>query len=146
MEEERLARLKRKRGASPEQPFQALEQFNPRQGCSDSWQLGEPVEDFVRRLPPLTTSNLTCDWIWAANPHRDPRDKPAYPRVADFRELGASLLSHSLQTRRDIQKNDIGTTKGAITRRLNEESKALQQRLTDLAVETSVLSGKVSAS
>ncbi|KAF2134827.1 DUF1917-domain-containing protein [Dothidotthia symphoricarpi CBS 119687] len=144
MEADRLARLgsKRKRDLPSEQPSQALEQFNPRQGCSDSWQLGEAVDDFVRRLPPLTTSISTCDWIWAANPHRDPQDKPNYPRVADFKERGSSLLEQSLKVRRDTQNNNAGTAKGAVTRRLNQESKTLQQNLTELAVETGVLSGK----
>jgi hypothetical protein len=52
MQEARLARLgKRKREPSPEPVL-----FNPGQGSPDAWQLGESPNDFVRRLPPLTTS------------------------------------------------------------------------------------------
>ncbi|KAG9193845.1 hypothetical protein G6011_03880 [Alternaria panax] len=72
MEQERLARLgKRKREPSPIPPH---ELFNPLEGQEDAWQLGEPVDDFIRRLPPYTTAIFTCPWIWAANPHRNPRD------------------------------------------------------------------------
>lgn len=45
---------KRKRESSAE-----LELFNPLQGCPDAWQLGESVDDFVRRLPPTATSEST---------------------------------------------------------------------------------------
>jgi hypothetical protein len=52
MQEARLARLgERKREPSPEPVL-----FNPGQGSPDAWQLGESPNDFVRRLPPLTTS------------------------------------------------------------------------------------------
>jgi hypothetical protein len=71
MEEARLARLgKRPREPSPESVL-----FNPGQGSPDAWQLGESVDEFIKRLPPLTTSVITCPWIWVHNPHFDARDK-----------------------------------------------------------------------
>ena len=81
IEQERLARLgKRKRDASPELPRKRSieptlpehELSNSRAGYHDSWQLGESVDDFVKRLPPLTTSVLACEWLWVANPHPNP--------------------------------------------------------------------------
>jgi hypothetical protein len=143
MEEARLARLgKRKREPSPEPVL-----FNPGQGSPDAWQLGESAEDFVRRLPPLTTSIYTCAWIWCHNPHFDVHDKNKVTchRADEFRSRGADLLSQSLQTRQQIQSRGLHGPKATVARSLNQESKDLQQRITDLAVECNILSGKVSA-
>jgi hypothetical protein len=141
MEEARLARLgKRKREPSPEPVL-----FNPGQGSPDAWQLNESAEDFVRRLPPLTTSIYTCAWIWAHNPHFDVHDKSKFTshRADEFRSCGADLLGQSLQTRQQMQSKGLHGPKAALTRSLNQESKDLQQRITDLAVECGILSGKV---
>ncbi|KAI4937962.1 hypothetical protein J4E85_000400 [Alternaria conjuncta] len=143
MEQERLARQgKRKREPSPV-PASNLELFNPLEGQDDAWQLGEPVDDFVRLLPPYTTSISTCPWIWAANPYRNPRDKSPSPRVQDFTSRGTELLQQSLQTRRDIQNEGAKGPRGMVTKQLLQESKALQERISDLAKDTHVLSGKV---
>jgi hypothetical protein len=152
MEQERLARFgKRKRDASPS-PQQAkaqkpcpptLELFNFREGQSDAWQLGESVEDFIKRLPPYTTSMSTYPWIWAENPYRNPRDKSASPQIDYFTSRGMELLEESLQKRHDIQAEGAHGPRGMVTRLLNQESKALQQRIASLASETHVLSGKV---
>jgi hypothetical protein len=145
MEQERLERQgKRKREPSPV-PSSELELFNPLEGQDDAWQLGESVDDFVRRLPPYTTSISTCPWIWAANPYRNPRDKSPPPRVQDFTSRGMDLLEQSLQTRRNIQKEGARGPRGMVTRQLLQESKALQERLSSLAKDTHVLSGKASS-
>ncbi|KAI4650973.1 hypothetical protein J4E93_003331 [Alternaria ventricosa] len=142
MEQERLARQgKRKREPSPV-PASNLELFNPLEGQDDAWQLGEPVDDFVRRLPPYTTSISTCPWIRAANPYRNPRDKSPSPRVQDFTSRGTELLQQSLQTRRNIQKEGAKGPRGMVTKQLLQESKALQERISDLAKDTHVMSGK----
>lgn len=129
---------KRKREPSP-----GLELFNPLQGRPDAWQLGESVDEFVRRLPPVTTSVFTCPWIWAENPHRNPRDKSSCPRVGDFTTHGMKLLEQSLDNRREIQKASASQPKGMMTRQLNQESKSLQERIAILAKDTNVISGKV---
>jgi hypothetical protein len=144
MEEARLARMgKRKREPSPEPVL-----FNLGQGSPDAWQLGESADDFVKRLPPLSTSVLTCTWIWVHNPHFDVRDKnkSTSHRAEEFRSHGADLLSQSLQARQQLQTKGLHGPRGPVTKSLNEESKALQQRINDLAVECEILSGKVSQS
>ncbi|KAF1925817.1 DUF1917-domain-containing protein [Didymella exigua CBS 183.55] len=144
MEEERLARPckgKRKRDISPE-PTLRRELFNPMQGQPFCWQLGETADAFVKRVPPLSTSALTCEWIWAVNPYRDPRDKSAAPRIAAFRDRGAKLLTESLAKRDEIQVKGRLGPRSTVTRAWNQEAKALQQSLTKLAVEMGVLSGK----
>ena len=141
MEQERLARLgKRKREASPP----GFELFNFREGCTDAWQLGEPVDDFVRRLPPATTSVSTCPWIWVENPHRRPCDKPATPQVEQFTSGGLDLLEASLKTRRIIEAQGSQGSKSAVIKALNQEGKDLQQRIANLATKHHVVSGKVS--
>ncbi|KAF9701411.1 hypothetical protein EKO04_001121 [Ascochyta lentis] len=141
MEVERLEKGKRKRDTSPE-ALARRELFNPMEGQPYSWQLGETVEAFVKRVPPLTTSALSCEWIWAANPHRDPRDKSASPRAAAFKDRGTKLLADSLQRRDEIQEKGRLGPRSTVTRAWNQESRALQHSLTKLAVETGVLSGK----
>ncbi|CAO2652229.1 Nn.00g005120.m01.CDS01 [Neocucurbitaria sp. VM-36] len=142
MEQQRLLRLgKRKRDTTPE-PQTKVELFNPRQGQSDSWQLGESVDDFVKRLHPLSTSALTYHWIWVENPHREAGDKSAYPRVDDFTSRGLDLLDQSIQNRQTIQAKGSQGARGTLTKLLNVESKSLQQRIADLAAENHVLSGK----
>lgn len=146
MEEERLARLgkgKRKRETSPE-PASRRELFNPMEGQPFCWQLGETAEAFLKRASPRSTSALTCEWIWAANPFRDPHDKSLAPRVAAFKDRGAKLLADSLQRRNEIQEKGRLGPRSTVTRSWNQEAKALQQNLTKLAIEMSVLSGKVS--
>jgi hypothetical protein len=143
MEEERLARLgKRKRDAEDE-PVKQLELFNVFEGDPHAWQIGESVDDFVKRVPPATTSAFTCSWIWVSNPHRSPRDKSAGPRIADFTERGSELMSQSLKIRHDIQAKGRFGSKSTLARALNQEGKTLQQRLSGLAKETNVIAGKV---
>ena len=139
MEQERLGE-KRKRKPEPEPE---LELFNPLEGRPDAWQLGEPVNEFIKRLPPGNTSTPTCPWIWAVNPHRNRRDKLPSPREDNFTTRGKRLLDQSLETRRKIQEDGVKGPRAMVTRQLSQESKALEGRITSLARETYVLSGKV---
>jgi len=117
--------------------------FNDREGCPDSWQLGESPDDFIRRLPPLTTSGTFYEWIWVSNPYRGSHGHSKWPRLDEFKPRGSQLLEESLAIRLTIQANSSGKSKSTVTRLLSQESKLLQKRICDLAVETNVLSGKV---
>lgn len=141
LEKERLARLgKRQREPSPEPAL-----FNPGQGSHDAWQLGESVDDFVQRLPPLTTQTHTCPWIWVHSPRPSHRDKSISHDAIELSNRGRDLLNRSIQTRQQLQSEGLHSPKAALTKSLNQESNVLQQRITDLAVECGVLSGKVSS-
>lgn len=145
MDEERptkLAEYKRKQALSSERSVHC-ELFNPMEGQPYSWQLGETSEAFVKRVPPLATPALTCEWIWAANPYCDPHGKPASPRIAAFKDHGAKLLAGSLLKRDEIQDKGQFGPRSALLRAWNKETRALQESLTKLAVNTGVLSGKV---
>jgi hypothetical protein len=65
-------------------------------------------------------------------------------RANEFRSRGSELLGQSIQTRQRIQNEGLHGPKATVTWSLGQESKALQQRITDLAVECEILSGKVS--
>ncbi len=144
MEQERLARSGKSKCDSPQETEHEL--FNPREGCLDSWQLGESIDDFLRRLPPLTTSVMTCPWIWVMNPYRNPRDKRACPSEENFRERGLNLLEDHLKKLEAIRTQGKYQPKTTTNRLLKEESKLLQDDITKLAAEHNVFSGKVSTS
>ena len=117
------------------------ELFNPGQGQENCWQLNESAQDFVRRVPPLTTPcTVSCEWIWAHNPYYSVRDAS---NTAEFISRGPVLLQQSLQARNGIQAQGAANAKTITSRTLGQESQLLQQRITDLASETEVLTGKV---
>jgi hypothetical protein len=115
------------------------------EGRFDSWQSHEAVDDFVARLPPLTTTVSICPWIWVANPYPEGREYLGPSHVQDkFVPLGRDLLQESLQTRNSILRQNLHT--GQTTRLLNQESEALKQRISKVAEKLGILSGKVSRS
>ncbi|PSN64764.1 DUF1917-domain-containing protein [Corynespora cassiicola Philippines] len=128
--------LQRYRRMPPPEPF------NFRDGQPYAWQIGESADDFVKRVPPLTTSAADTDWIWAENPIRASHGKSDSPNLRQFKPRGLQLLEESLQKRSAIQKNSDAKSQATVTRALNQESLDLRQRLDDLAGETHVLSGK----
>lgn len=116
---------------------------NPWEGQADAWQLHETVDDFLTRLPPVTTTLTTAPWIWVANPFREGRGKPGRNLVEQLTEQGHQLMAESQEIRRRIQSQDAAKAQKSTTRLINEESERLKQKLADLAKETNVLSGKV---
>ncbi|ENH99823.1 hypothetical protein COCC4DRAFT_44940 [Bipolaris maydis ATCC 48331] len=140
--QEQLLTSNNRKQESPSEKSSELELFNRLQGQRDAWQLGESVDDFIRRLPPLTTSMSTCPWIWAENPFRNPHEKPPCPHAADFTNRGMRLLQESLEIRRKIHELGATQPKGSVTKQLTQESKYLQERIASLASDTHVLSGK----
>lgn len=140
MEEARLARLGKRKRESSTDPSP----YNPGQGRNDAWQLGESIDEFVKRIPPLTTSILTVPWIWAHDPRQSLADRELCPQVDEFMIRGRLLLDEALQNRQAIQTKNRHGSKGMLTRLLGQDSKELQQRITDLAAKCGILSGKAS--
>ena len=118
---------------------------NPNEGQPACWQLGETAEDFVRRVPPRSTSRFLYEWIWVHNPYAYGHEKFKAPNEYEFTIRGQELLARSLQTRKTIEADGQKKTRSTIIRCLNEESTLLQQRISDLAVQTNVLYGKVNS-
>ncbi|KAF2267418.1 DUF1917-domain-containing protein [Lojkania enalia] len=115
---------------------------NRYQGKPDAWQLGESVDEFVRRLPPLSTPSHTFEWIWCANPHPEGQVKLACLNSSELRARGAELLHESLLKRADIKAQSSRIGKGSVTEALDQESEALKQKIAALAEKTNILTGK----
>ncbi|KAF2661741.1 DUF1917-domain-containing protein, partial [Lophiostoma macrostomum CBS 122681] len=112
-------------------------------GQFDAYQLHESIDDFIKRLPPLTTTIELCPWIWAANPHPRGRDRSGRAKVQE--ELipkGTELLHQSLEKRAEIRTKNSHLVKGSVTRLLNQESESLKSSIAKLAEESNILSGK----
>ncbi|KAL5398020.1 hypothetical protein PMIN04_003173 [Paraphaeosphaeria minitans] len=127
---------------SKQRKMPSLALSNPGEGQSGCWQLGETVEDFVKRLPPVSTSAYDYEWIWVHNPYPQVQGKSKVADINSFTVRGRELLARSLQTRKGIESDAQKKGKGLVSRRLNEESRLLQQRITGLATETNVVFGK----
>ncbi|KAF2477957.1 DUF1917-domain-containing protein [Lindgomyces ingoldianus] len=112
------------------------------QGKPDAWQLGESVDDFVRRLPPLTTPVAVCPWIWAANPYRNGQRTSGRAKTLELVQSGAELLQQSKQRRMEIEQKHSRESKGAVARMLSQEADRLKQQIVDLAQKTNVTEGK----
>jgi small nuclear ribonucleoprotein (snRNP)-like protein len=114
------------------------------EGKFDSYQLHESIDEFIQRLPPLTTTVDLCPWIWVANAHPEGRDRSGRAKVQDaLVPKGLELLNQSLQKRTEIRTKNSQKVKGSITRMLNQESESLKNSIAQLAAESNVLSGKV---
>ncbi|ORY07555.1 hypothetical protein BCR34DRAFT_489419 [Clohesyomyces aquaticus] len=112
------------------------------QGKHDAWQLGESVDEFLKRLPPVTTTVDVCPWIWVANPFRDGHRNSGRPMVPELVQCGGELLQQSKQKRIAIQSEHDAKGKAAVTRMLNQEATQLKERIVDLAKETNLTEGK----
>lgn len=115
---------------------------NPREGDPYSWHLNESVDEFVQRVPPLTTSAVP--WIWVNNPYPEGQVESDAAKEHDFTTRGQDLLQQSLARRDDIRKANSDKPKAVVSRLLNQEADALKQRIIDLAEEKEVVFGKAS--
>jgi hypothetical protein len=118
---------------------------NRMQGMPEAWQMGESIDSFLIRLPPVTTSvNMIGPWIWVMNPY--PERRRGSEHIADFKDAGEELLYRYLEKRKQIEAANTGKAKGTITRILNGERERLKVQIKDLAVKHGIFSGKVGMS
>ncbi|KAF2739402.1 DUF1917-domain-containing protein [Polyplosphaeria fusca] len=94
-----------------------------------SWQLDEPVDEFIKRLPPLTTPTLTFDWIWCANPYPGSQSERKDVSLDLFLSDGVRHLEQSSQQREHIRRSNSGKDRGTVSRLLNKESDELETAL-----------------
>ncbi|KAL8695403.1 MAG: hypothetical protein Q9218_000162 [Villophora microphyllina] len=115
--------------------------YNPYEGHISGRQLTESVEDFLERLPPLTTRvSPDCPWIYVANPHA--RSRPTDRDGAGFTSAAEALLQEFAKKREAIETQMGGKAKGSITRKLTPLRQRLEEKLLSLAKETHFTSGK----
>ncbi|CAG8958633.1 hypothetical protein HYFRA_00009950 [Hymenoscyphus fraxineus] len=131
---------------------------NPYEGLSCGRQLGEPVEDFLSRLPPSRTpASQEIPWIFVANPYRKvekkikegngkdlvvegpPEDESQWNR---FVVRGNQLLEKLMVVRNEIEKDMFGRAKSTITKAINVEKDKIVKEILDTAVEFHCTSGK----
>ena len=129
------ARLKASRSPSPGKGL-----YNPYEGSKEGRQLAESVDDFLQRLPPLTTPLATTPWIFVANPYASHR--PTDGDLAGFRQGAGGLLENFSETKNDIETSMAGKAKSSITRKLTPLRKKLEEALMGLAKEKHYTTGK----
>jgi len=104
-------------------------------------QLKESIEDYLQRLPPLTTPALKNDpWIRIANPHSAKR--PLQEDLAGLTAAGERILSDFIARKAEIETEMAGRPKSNLARKLTEERKAVEEALLATAIENNCTSGK----
>ncbi|KAI4188521.1 MAG: hypothetical protein L6R41_002083 [Letrouitia leprolyta] len=115
--------------------------YNPYEGQICGRQLSEAVEDFLKRLPPLTTHvNATCPWIFIANPYA--RSRPTDYDQGRFMQAAERLLEEYTEQKNGIESSMAGKAKGTMTKKLTPLRKVLEERLLAKAKETKFTIGK----
>lgn len=115
--------------------------YNPGEGLLSYKQLDESIQDFLKRLPPSTTStNDIGPWIWVYNPSS--RYRPLQEDQATLKTEGNRLLSNLTAHRQALELKNPSSPAGTITRKLKPHVTALQNDLFSLARRTNVTSGK----
>ncbi|KAL8673546.1 MAG: hypothetical protein Q9168_002035 [Polycauliona sp. 1 TL-2023] len=115
--------------------------YNPYEGQICGRQLNEPVKDFLKRLPPLTTTvSSQHPWIFIANPYATSR--PTDRDQAGLSKVAEQLLDAFSQEKNEIETSMAGKAKGSVTRKLTPLRKALETNLLTAAKEKRCTSGK----
>jgi hypothetical protein len=140
--------------------------YNPYEGQECGRQLGETVEEFLRRLPPSTTASTASmtagaegiPWIYIANPFRKPPKIPSEYKQhelanegppdensdwAQYVVRGETILAELTSIKNEIEKKRAGQAKATITKAINAQKAVIVQRLLDTAAELHCTSGKV---
>ncbi|KAL8972087.1 MAG: hypothetical protein Q9197_002947 [Variospora fuerteventurae] len=122
--------------SSPSRPL-----YNPYEGRINARQLNETVEEFLKRLPPLTTSvSLECPWIFIANPHAASRPTD-YDQGALMHDAEEMLHTFTAE-KTEIESSMAGKPKASVTRKLTPLRKTLEEQLLAKAKEKGFTSGK----
>lgn len=104
-------------------------------------QLNELVEDFLQRLPPLTTPALKNDpWIRIANPHFAKR--PLEENLAGLTAAGEKILSDFSARKAEIELEMAGRPQSLMARKLTDERKAVEEALLAAATENNCTGGE----
>jgi len=115
--------------------------YNPYEGKAYARQLKETIEEFLQRLPPLTTpATDNGPWIRIANPHSPKR--PLQEDLAGLTAAGSKILSDFSARKAEIETEMTGRPKSTMARKVTEERKAVEEALLAAAVENDCTSGK----
>ncbi|KAL8677495.1 MAG: hypothetical protein Q9186_006069 [Xanthomendoza sp. 1 TL-2023] len=115
--------------------------YNPYENRICGRQLSESVQDFLTRLPPLTTlTSSEYPWIFIANPHA--KSRPTDRDQAGFMKAAEKSLQGFSAERDGIESSMAGKAKGTITKKLTPLRKTLEKDLLALAKSKGFTSGK----
>ena len=121
--------------------LQSTHLYNPYEGMAYARQLKESVEEFLHRLPPLTTpASDNGPWIFIANPHSPKR--PLEQDLAGLTTAGEKILSDFSARKAELEAATTGRAKSSMARKVTEERKAVEAALLAAAVEHGCTSGK----
>lgn len=116
------------------------ELYNPYEGYPTALQIGESVDNFLRRLRP-SASQADQPWIWCANFKTTYRDTDC--RLAEFKQIGTDLLEQYTQKRKLLEESfDPPKHPGSITRMLRPDREQLQSDILQTAKQCGVTTGK----
>jgi len=118
--------------------------YNPYEGSVCGRQLDETVDEFLNRLPPLTTPQCEqVPWIFIANPYQDApsvmEGEETSGQWASFVNRGGRLLLELRTFQVELNKRE---EKGKLKMYNTQREKVVKQ-LRDIAVELKCTSGKV---
>lgn len=115
----------------------------PHEGNHLWYQPSETVSEFLKRCPPHNTvmEKSGIDWFWIDNPHKSAHAKEG-PDVSAFVDAGDSLLDDYRKKRGNLEDNNPGMNKGAITKKLVSDRTKLKNQIAELACEMNIVTGK----
>lgn len=128
--------------ASPSpQPASETTFDNPFQGEISSKQNDETITEFVRRLPPSSTTSMDINsgWIWVSNP-KIPH--PYSQQIANFKESGLAVLESLGRQRAQLEAENPTKVASTITRMMRPYREGAEVQLAQLAKTNHVTSGK----
>jgi hypothetical protein len=114
---------------------------NPFQGSVSGKQNEESPAEFIKRVPPSTSTptDLKDAWIWVANP----KVKHTYDaKIANFKEAGFAVLKDLGRQRAQLESENPTKAASSITRMMKPYREGAQAQLAQLAKANNVTSGK----
>ncbi|KAL9114121.1 MAG: hypothetical protein Q9227_001893 [Pyrenula ochraceoflavens] len=115
--------------------------YNRYEGMRYARQLSDSPSDFLRRLPPSTTSTEDVGpWLWVENPST--RLRPTNEDVAGFKTEGEDLLAQYIEQKETFEEKYRSLKPVAITQKLNPFRTELVDNLKKLAKAKGIPTGK----
>jgi hypothetical protein len=117
--------------------------YNPFEDHWSGRQLDETVDEFLRRLPVVTTTipEAKDAWLWVANPYA-PREERRVD-IGTLKQQGVAILEAYREKAVQVELELEGKGQAMIMRRLSPMREELKDSLLWLASKTGVVTGKV---
>jgi hypothetical protein len=125
---------------------QTAELQNPYEGREGARQLDETVDDFLRRLPVLTSETVS-GWLWIANfrTGKNFDDAQLSSLYAEFVKRGRQLLDMYIEKKKRVEKDNPHLSTGWVARKLGPDRDKLRDAILKTATECKETCGKARA-